>query len=109
MLTKENSSGFYPMKEYPTYRYLSKRGNREHNRMDGGRIIPPPKGYREVVEYQNEDEHFADYLRWNTEDHKNIPDQRLAEYPYGVFIGNWRNARWYDEAKRRGLVEATKI
>jgi len=107
MLTKENSSGFLPAKEYPTYQYLSKSGKREMARCDGSRMTLPPKGYREVVVYQNEDEHFADYLRWNTEDHKGISDQQLAEHPYGIFIGNWRNARWYDEAKRRGLAQPT--
>jgi len=107
MLTKESSSGFSPSLNYPTYRYLSRSGNREQANFDGSRMSTIPRGYREVIEYHNEDEHFADYLKWNTEDHKDIPDQRMAEHPYGIFHGHFRNARWFDEAKRRGLVEPT--
>ena len=104
MLTKESSSGFCPAIQYPTYRYISKSGKRERANCDGSRILPKPRGYTEVIEFHNEDEHFADYLRWNMEALKGIPDERFKEHPYGVFHGNWRNARWYDEAKRRGLI-----
>ena len=107
MLTKENASGFNPALAYPTYEYLTNSGKGYKARFDGGRIIPKPKGHREVVRYHNEDEHFTDYLKWNTEAHKDIPDRQLREHPYGIFIGTWRNARWHDEAVRRDLVEIT--
>ncbi len=104
MLTKESSRGFNEMFSYPTYRYISKRGTREEANCDGSRILPKPKGYTEVIEFHNVDEHFQDYVRWNAEDLNGIPDERFQEHPYGIFCGNWRNARWYDEAQRRGLV-----
>jgi hypothetical protein len=104
MLTKENSSGFSPALSYPTYRYISKTGKREIAKCDGGRILPKPRGYTEVIKFRNEDEHFQDYVRWNSEDLKDIPDERFMIHPYGIFHGNWRNARWHDEAKRRGLI-----
>ena len=104
MLTKESSRGFMQACQYPTYRYISKSGKREKAKCDGSRILPTPRGYTEIIDFHNEDEHFQDYLRWNTEDHKDIPDERFAEHPYGHFFGNWRNARWYDEAQRRELT-----
>jgi len=105
MLTKENSRGFIPHISYPVYEYLSKKGNRMQAKYDGGRITPKPKRYTEIIRYHNEDEDFETYLKWITEDHKDISDQRMKESPYGIFIGTWRNARWFDEAQRRGLVE----
>jgi len=104
MLTKESSRGFHPAGSYPTYRYISKKGTRELANCDKSRILPKPKGYTEVIEFHNEDEHFQDYVRWNSEDLKGILDKRFKQHPYGVFIGTWRNARWYDEAQRRGLT-----
>ncbi len=104
MLTKESSQGFNPANSYPTYQYKSKNGRRGKAKCDGSRIVPKPKGYIETIECHDEDEHFRDYVRWNTEDHKDIPDGRFKEAPLGIFIGRWRNARWYDEAQRRGLV-----
>jgi len=104
MLTKESSSGFSPAIQYPTYCYISKNGKREQANCHGSRILPKPKGYTEVIVFHNEDEHFADYVQWNTEDLKGVSDERFKEHPYGIFNGNWRNARWYDEAKRREIV-----
>ena len=108
MLTKKSSRGFSPAFQYPTYLYLSKTGRRETANCDGSRMIPTPKGYREVIRYHSEDEAFADYLKWNTEDFKGISDERMRDNPFGIFIGTWRNARWYDEAQRRGLVKEVK-
>ncbi len=104
MLTKESSRGFNEMFSYPTYQYQSKKGNRTQANCDGSRILPKPKGYSEVIRFHNADEHFADYLKWIEEDYKAKPDQAFIDHPYGIFIGHWRNARWFDEAQRRGLV-----
>lgn len=106
MLTKENSSGFI-RQDFPTYEYMSKSSKSIRACCDGGRIIPRPKGYREVIRYANAEEAFADYLKSIVDEHKGIADNRFQEHPYGVYIGYWRNARWFDEAKRRGLVKAT--
>jgi len=105
MLTKESSRGFNEMSSYPTYEYYSKRGNRHTAKCDGSRIIPTPKGYTERIEYATVEDHFADYLKWLEDDHKDIPDEKMKAHPYGIFIGNWRNARWFDEAQRRGLIK----
>jgi len=106
MLTKENSSGFI-RQDFPTYEYHNKSSTGIKACCDGSRIIPCPKGYREVVRYATADDAFADYLKALIDEHRNTPDSRLQEQPYGIFIGHWRNARWYDEAKRRGLAKAT--
>jgi len=103
MLTKEVSRGFNPMLNYPTYIYISKKGG-ERGRFDGGRIKPIPKGYREVIRHLDENTHFTEYLKWIEEEHKAKSDSSFIEHPYGIFIGRWRNARWQDEAKQRGLV-----
>ena len=108
MLTKENSSGFI-RQDFPTYEYHSKSSRSIKACCDGSHITPCPKGYREVVRYANADEAFADYLKSIIVEHKNIPDTRFKEKPYGIFIGHWRNARWFDEAKRRNLAEPTKV
>ncbi len=105
MLTKEKAHGFNRAKSYPTYKYPTNSGKGYKARCDMGRIVPTPKGHREVVEYHNEDEHFTDYLQWIKDEHKDIPNKRMREHPYGIFIGTWRNARWFDEAQRRGLVK----
>ena len=104
MLTKKSSKGWSPMFSYPTYRYRSKSGKRETANCDGSRFLSIPKGYSEVIRYHDEDEHFASYLTWIADEHKGIPDSHFTESPYGIFIGTWRNARWQDEAQRRGLV-----
>jgi hypothetical protein len=104
MLTKESSRGFNPAISYPTYRYISKKGTREQANCDRSRILPKPRGYIEVIEFLNEEEHFQDYLKWNSKDLKGIPDEKFKEHPYGIFHGNWKNARWYDEAQRRELI-----
>ncbi len=104
MLTKESSRGFSEHFSYPVYEYKSRQGNKTQCRCDGSRIVPAPKGYSEVIRYNNIEEDFADYLKWVEQDHKDIPDERLKEYPNGVFIGTWRNARWHDEAQRRNLI-----
>ena len=104
MLTKEVARGFYHANSYPVYEYVSKSGKRgQTSNLDGSRIIPLPRGYREVIRFHNRDEHFASYLKWLEEEHKGIPDEKLREYPNGRFIGRWRNARWSDEARRRNL------
>ena len=107
MLTKENSLGFI-RQDFPTYEYLNRSSKSIKACCDGSRIIPCPKGYREVIRYATADDAFADYLKSIIEEHKYIPDTHLKEKPYGVFIGHWRNARWFDEAKRRNLVELTQ-
>lgn len=104
MLTKKSSHGFNEHQSYPIYEYCSKSGNRLMANCDGSRIVPTPKGYSEVIRYHNADEDFAHYLKWIEEDHKGIPDERFKDSPHGVFIGQWRNARWGDEAKRRGII-----
>ena len=103
MLTKKVARGFSPALNYPTYMYISKSGKGEKGRYDMGRIIPTPKGFREVIKYHNEDEHFTDYLKWIEEEHQRHSDNSMKAHPYGIFIGAWRNARWEDETKRRGL------
>ncbi len=108
MLTKENSSGFI-RQDYPTYEYLNKSSKSIKACCDGSRITPCPKGYREVIRYANVDEAFADYLKSIIAEHKDHLDTHFLEHPYGIFIGHWRNARWFDEAKRRNLVEPTKV
>ncbi len=105
MLTKESSHGFCPHESYPTYEYRSKMGNRIKAKCGGGRILPKPKGYTEVIRLKNIDEDFAHYLEWIQDDHRKIPDSKFIEHPYGIFIGAWRNARWQDEAQRRGLTK----
>jgi len=107
MLTKESSSGFSPALSYPTYIYISKSGKGKKARCDMGRIVPTPKGFRETIEFHNEDEHFVHYLEWVEEEHKGHSNSQMKAHPYGIFIGHWRNARWFDEAKRRGLVKPT--
>ncbi len=106
MLTKENSSGFIHQ-DFPTYEYLNKSSKMRKACCDGSRITPCPKGYREVVRYATADDAFADYLKALIDEFKDMPDSKFTEHPYGIFIGHWRNARWYDEAKRRGLAKAT--
>ena len=108
MLTKESSHGFSPHPAYPVYEYKSRSGKGTKGHCDGSRMNPAPKGFREVIRYHNEDEDFADYLKWIEGDHKDNPDQSFIDSPYGIFIGAWRNARWFDEAQRRGLVKLTK-
>jgi len=108
MLTKESSKGFSPAPDYPTYEYINRSGRGKRARCDRGRIVPTPKGFREIIEFHNEDEHFADYLGWIEDEHKDKPDSLMSESPYGIFIGTWRNARWYDEAQRRGLIKEVK-
>ncbi len=103
MLTKESSRGFSPADSYPTYEYRSKSGRGLTANCDGSRIIPAPKGYVEAIRYHNEDEQFADYVKMITDEYKDIPDEKFKEHPYGIFIGRWRNARWMDEATRRGI------
>jgi len=71
-------------------------------------MLPTPKGYTEVIRYHNEGEDFINYLSWVKEEHKDIPNKRFIESPYGISIGRWRNARWHDEAQRRGLVKLDK-
>jgi len=105
MLTKESSRGFSPAFNYPTYKYVSRSGKGYKARCDRGRITPTPKGYREVIDCPDIDTDFTEYLKWIEDDHKGTPDKEFIESPFGVFIGTWRNARWYDEAKRRGLVK----
>jgi len=104
MLTKESSRGFNEMFSYPTYKYVSKRGTREEWNMDGSRMLSKPKGYTEHIVYADADTHFQEYLKMLEEEHQGMPDQRFIDHPYGIFHGTWRNARWYDEAQRRGLV-----
>ena len=105
MLTKESSRGFSPMNQYPTYEYRSKKGNRIRANFGGSRIVPTPKGYREVIRYQTVDEDFTSYLERIEDEHKGIPNERMIENSFGTFIGTWRNVRWYDEAQRRGIVK----
>jgi hypothetical protein len=66
-------------------------------------MIPPPRGYREVIRLQDVEAHFKEYLEWLKEDHKDLTDAQLLEHPNGNFIGAWRNARWIDEIERRGI------
>ena len=88
MLTMESSRGFSEHSNYPVYEYVSKSGKRT-----------------QIERFHDIEEHFTDYLRWIEEEHQGIPDSRFLypEKPYGVYIGSWRNARWMDEAQRRGL------
>ena len=103
MLTKESSNGFREHFSYPVYEYRSKRGNRTQGHCSGSRMVPTPKGYSEVIRYNNVNEDFASYLEWIEGDHKDLSNERMLESPYGNFIGRWRNARWTDEIQRRGL------
>src|SRR4030042_244150 len=104
MLTKENSSGFI-WQDYPTWEYISRSGKGMTAHSDGSRMTPCPKGYREVVRYANADEAFAAYEKGLIEEHKELPDSKFIEHPHGIFIGHWRDARWYDAANRRGLAK----
>ena len=104
MLTKESSLGFNEHSSYPTYEYRSKQGNRVKAKCDGGRILPKPRGYTEIIRYQNADEDFRAYLKWIERDCSRFSDLQLLEHPYGIFVGAWSNARWMDEIKRRGLA-----
>lgn len=105
MLTKESSRGFPELVGYPAYEYHSRSGKGRRARMDLQRIIPCPRGYREVVRYADVNAHFTAYVEGLQEEHEGIPDSKFLEHPWGIFIGQWRNARWQDEAQRRGLVE----
>ena len=102
MLTIESSLGFNPARSYPTYEYRSK-SHKIKAQFGGGRIKPIPKGFREVVRYATREDDFADYVKWLAEEHKDTSDAKLLETPWGPYIGRWRNARWQDEIKRRGL------
>ena len=109
MLTKENASGFNPAFDYPTYEYISNSGKGIKARCDGSRMIPNPKGHREVIRFLNEQEHFEYYIEGLIEEHRKHSNRSMKSHPYGIFIGQWRNARWFDEAKRRGLVQPTVV
>lgn len=104
MLTKEVARGFSPAPNYPTYKYVSRSGKGYRARCDRGRITPTPKGYREVIDCPDIDTDFAEYLKWIEDDHKDVSDNEMRENPHGIYLGAWRNARWEDEAKRRGLI-----
>ncbi len=104
MLTKEVAKGFSPAPEYPTYKYISRSGKGYKARCDRGRIIPTPTGYREVIDCPDIDTDFAKYLEMIKDEHKDKTDEDMRDHPYGIFIGAWRNARWEDEIKRRGLI-----
>ena len=104
MLTKKVARGFTPAPSYPTYEYASKNGKRYKVAFDRGRIIPTPKGYREVIDCPDIDTDFTEYLKWIEDDHKRHSDKSFIDHPYGIFIGAWKNARWEDEAKRRGII-----
>jgi len=108
MLTKEVAKGFLPAPSYPTYKYVNRSGRGYRARRDRGRITPIPKGYREVVDCPDIDTDFTEYLKWIEDDHKDRSNEEMKEYPFGIFLGAWRNAHWYDEAQRRGLVREVK-
>lgn len=104
MITKESSEGFMAYYSYPVYEYQAKTANRFQANCDGSRMIPPPDGYTEVIRYADIDTHFTDYLRQIKDEYEHTKDGDFIDNPYGIFIGNKRNARWRDEAKRRGLT-----
>lgn len=100
-LTKENSVGFSPAFQYPTYRYERSDGAYASN-LDGSRIVPCPKGTEERIVHQDEAEHFTDYREWIIKEHRHLSDKELLKPP--PFIGRKRNARWIDARRARGLA-----
>lgn len=102
MLTKENTSLWSPAIDYPTYEYV--KGSRSTWQLDRQRVIPCPRGFKEVIIHQNEDEDFKDYQKTIKNEHADLSNKQLLEHPAGKFYGKKRNARWMDEIKQRNLV-----
>jgi hypothetical protein len=54
--------------------------------------------------FQSVEDAFNYYCHWIMEEHEDLPDAKFVESPTGIFLGRGRNARWYDEARRREVV-----
>jgi hypothetical protein len=103
MLTISNSRGFNGSSFYPIYEYHEINGNKKQGHLDGSKIIPIPEGYKEVIRYNTEQDHFAEYLKDIEDEHKHYSDEKMLENPTGIYRGRGRNSRWMDEINRRGI------
>ncbi|WP_288100498.1 hypothetical protein, partial [Herbaspirillum sp.] len=61
-------------------------------------------GYEFYQLFETEDDHIASYLADIREEHQDITDARMLEYPNSPYNGNKRICQWQDEMKRRGIA-----
>ena len=97
-----NATSFYVPKdpnEYPMARFG--KGNSFSLFTDKPENCP--KGYKIRDQYDTPQERLLEYAQELESEHSDLTNEKMSEtdYPYP---GRKRNARWYDEKLRRGLI-----
>jgi len=99
-LTVQNASRHYidsNLERYPLCIFA--RGTFQLCRAE--HISEKPKGYRIHTQYDIPEERLLDYAKQLKEEHAGISDEIIRQDP--GYNGRKRNARWFDERKRRGI------
>jgi len=102
-LTVFNVKGtkFYDVSVYPLYHFT--KGN-STTLMLVDRHTNIPEGYARKLVYENQQDHFNQYVKQITEENKGISDKVLMNMS---FLGRNSTNRLLDEIRRRGLNKMT--